>query len=334
MMKYALTLTTSCLMALTASGCDDPDAVDIDTVDDQGDTELRNGGNISCPPRQCGFNSAEVNGRSIRELNLDGEVNADGLQIAGFIAPLGLLGNYQLSVENDELVARSGNNVLRGAGLLGATILVKKPGLLNLPTPILILGHNRIPSWAAGGPPVDTYALVYPDLGSLLGSRNVCNGDLTDLLASTATVLGGETYDLATKTVNANKDRWFTIACPGSAADKLRMFGYGPQSNFGGTGLPATPDQRQATLKMITADYCGTGTSYTQNGTPLQWANAAGTVAMQGALGDVESVWTKNGALCLGTTRIANPGALACSLPSCAGLDVDDGEWITHLPPQ
>lgn len=315
-----------CSLAFTAIGCD--------TTEDVGfDVEHRNGGGWSCPPRQCGLNSAEVNARTIRELNLDGLANSDGMRIVGFVAPLGLLGNYQLGVEKDELVARSGNNVLRGAGLIGATILVKPPGLLAFPIPLLVLGHSKIASWADGAAPVDTYAFVYPDLGAALGSRNVCNGELTDLLATTATVLGGETYDLTTKTVHADQSRWFTIACPGSAADKLRMLGYGPQSNFPGANHPATPDQRQATLKMITADYCGNGTSYTANGTRIQWDNADGTVSMAGSHGAVEAVWTKDGALCLESTRISGV-QVACNLPSCASLSLADGEWITHVPPQ
>ena len=317
---------------MAMGGCDPGDDGDFSAIDDADDIEARDLG-ISCPPRQCGLNSAEVNGRSIRELNLNGLANADGMKIVGILSPLGLLG-YQLGVENDELVARNGNSVLKGATLVGTTILVKEPGLLSLPIPIVVLGHQKIDSWATGAPKVDTYALVYPDLGSLLGQRNVCNGNLTDLLATTATVLGGETYDLTKKEVNAGQNGWFTIACPGSAADKLRMFNYGPQSNFDGAGHPASPDQRQATLKMITADYCGGGVSYTQNGTPLQWENHAGTVYMTSQLGPVESVWNKSGAVCLGSTRIANiPVACSTSLPSCTGHTLAEGEWITHVPP-
>jgi len=323
-MNRVLTIQLCCFMA-TLGGCD--------TEDEAGELEMRDWGDWSyCPPRTCGVNSAEVNARSIRELNLDGVANSDGMRIVGFLAPQGILGNYQLGVENDELVARSGSKVLRGSGLVGATILVKAPGLLSLPVPILVLGHDEVEPWAEGADPVDTYALVYPDLSALLGSRNVCNGDLTDLLATTASVLGGETYDLATKTVHADQSRWFTIACPGSAADKLRMFGYGPQSNFAGTGHPATPAQRQATLKMVTADYCGGGTSYTENGTYIQWDNAAGTVVMEGELGEVEAVWTSSGAVCLGSTRIEDT-VVGCNLPSCAGHTLAEGEWITHVPP-
>ncbi|MDC0722090.1 ADYC domain-containing protein [Nannocystis bainbridge] len=281
----------------------------------------------ACPVWRCGFNSADVNGRAIRELNLDGVANSEGLRITGFLAPLGLLGNYRLEVENDALVARNpGGQTLKGAQLIGATILVQASGLLSLPVPITVLGYQEVDSWAAGAPKVPTYALLYPDLGALLGVRNVCSGDLLDTLASAATVLGGETYDLAAKTVTPNRNRWLTIACAGSAAAKMRLLGYGPQSSA------TTPAQRQATLKMVTADYCGEGVSYTQNGTEVHWANAGGTVApgSTAELGDVEAVWNEDGALCLGSPRVAGT-VTDCGLPSCAGRDVDDGEWVTYV---
>jgi hypothetical protein len=318
-----------CWLSLAPLGCDPADA-DIDAGDD---VELRDW-TITCPPRSCGINSAEVNGRSIRELNLDGVVNGDGVKITGFLATQALLGGYELDVQDDELVATNGTSVLRGDDLVGSIILTKQPGLLGLiPYPILIAAHDPVDSWADGADPIATYALLYPDLAGLF-TRNVCNGDVVDLLTTTASVLGGETYNLTTKTVNAtNTSRWFTIACPGSAADKVRMLGYGPQSDFDGTGLPATVDQRQATLKMITADYCGGGTSYTQNGTMLQWDNAAGTVEMEGPLGDIEAVWTKDGAVCLDATRIEGI-TVGCSRPTCGTGALPPGEWITHVPPQ
>ncbi len=314
--------------SLTLTGCDAPGA---DGSDGSDGVELRDGYGYSCPTWQCGLNSAEVNGRTIRELNLDGIANTSGIKIVGFTAPLGVLGNYSLAVEKDELVAKGNGPTLRGLGLIGATILVKEPGTLSLPLPITILGYEKIPSWAENGPDVATYALLYPDVGSVLGARNVCNGDLTDVLATAAVVLGGETYDLPSKTVNPGLDRWFTIACAGSAAAKMRLLNYGPQSNFDGAGHPATVAQRQSVLKMITADYCGNGTSYTANGTPLQYEDAAGTVSFDGTPGAVESVWTQNGALCLDTTRISGV-QVGCNLPSCAGFNLNDGMWASYVP--
>ena len=80
----------------------------------------------------------------------------------------------------------------------------------------------------------------------------MCSGSLTDPLASAVTVLGGETYDDAGKTVRADQAGWFTLACAGSAAAKMKLMGYAPQTEFDGSGAPSTVAQRQATLK--TAD--------------------------------------------------------------------------------
>ncbi|WAS93264.1 ADYC domain-containing protein [Nannocystis punicea] len=309
-------------MALTTlvAGCDDP-AIE--------DTQLRP---YNCPTWQCGFNSAEVNGRSIRELNLDGQANVDGLRIVGFVAPQGLLGNYSLDTEGDALVARNGQgNTLSGAQLIGAIILVKKDGLLELPVPLTVLGYEEIDSWADGAARVPTYALLYPDVGALLGVRNVCNGDLLDTLATAVTVIGGETYDLAQKTVKPGQTRWLTLACAGSAAAKMRLMNYGPHADFDGEGNPSTAAQRQATLKMITADYCGTGHSYTVNGTPLQWENQDGTVASPGPYGDMEAIWTAAGAVCLDATRLPDAD-VKCSRPSCSTYTGPAGEWSTYVP--
>ena len=301
-----------------------------DGVEEASEASLRSD-TYTCPRWRCGFNSAEVNGRAIRELNLDGAANGAGVRIVGFVPPLGQIGAFSLDVEGDALVARKTGVTLRGAQLVGAQILVNDPAVLNAVVPITIAGYEEIDSWAAGAPKVGAYALVYPDVSAVLGVRSLCVGDITDALTSAAVVLGGETYDLAAKTVQPNP-RWLTIACAGSAAAKLRLMNYGPQSDFDGDGNPASVAQRQTTLKMITADYCGDGHSYTLNGTALQWENAAGTLVPGGAVGAVEAVWSQAGAVCLGATRLAG-ATVACARPSCADYSLDDGEWITYVPP-
>lgn len=278
----------------------------------------------SCPTWRCGFNAAEVNGRSLQELNLDGVANDAGARIVGSIPPLLRLG-YTLDVQDDELVFRNGSATIRGDQIIGAIILVQLP--LGLPIPVTIAGYEQVPSWAEGQPPIAAYTLLYPEPLELLGVKNVCTGSLLDVLVSGATILGGERYDADTKTVLADQPRWFNIACAGSAAAKMKLLGYSPQSSS------TTPAQRQATLKMVTADYCGGGESYTENGTEIHWANASGTVAPDAtsSLGDLEAVWTEDGALCLEAPRLAGV-TVDCALPSCAGLDLDDGEWVTHTP--
>ena len=287
----------------------------------------------ACTRWRCGFNAAEVNGRSLQELNLQGLPNADGVKIFSFTPPLlSLLGGpYTLGVENDELVATRPGSKLKRQQLVGSVIVVKDE--LGLPIPITIAGIEMVDSWATGGAPIVAYTLLAPDLGSLLGVKNVCSGSLLDPLLAAATVLGGETYDGETKTVHANMSGWITLACAGSAAAKVKLLGYGPQTKQPGASAPASVAARQATLKMITADYCGLGESYTANGTALVWANHNGTVDSSNLHPPdaVEAVWTADGALCLDATRIADIDVdCADELPSCGGLDVSDGEWVTH----
>jgi hypothetical protein len=292
----------------------------------------RDGGTIStCGAWRCGFNAAELNGRSLQSLHLQGQANPDGVRIVGFLPPpLALLGGYTLTVENDEFVAkRLLGPKLRGAQLIGSIILVQLP--IGLPVPVTIAGYQEVPSWADGGAPIGAYTLLVLDATTLL-KKNVCTGSLLDPLLAAVTVLGGETYDDATKTVQPNRAGWFTLACAGSAAAKMKLMGYGPQSEFDGSGHPSTVAQRQATLKMITADYCGGGHSYTANGTPVVWNNGAGSVDSSAwhIPGDVEAVWNHNGAVCLDSTRLAE-AEVACVLPSCDTYDVGDGEWVTHV---
>lgn len=294
----------------------------------------------SCGAWRCGYNAAEINGKSLQSLHLQanknqGDANADGVRISGFTAPpLALLGGYVLSVENDEFVAKRTGSKLRGNQLVGGILWVQTPLLLGLsaPIPVTILDYQEVDSWAAGAPKIAAYTLVYPEVTALLGFKNVCSGSLLDPLAAAVTVLGGETYDDATKQVQPDRAGWFTLACAGSAAAKMKLMGYAPQTKFPGTNLPSTVAQRQATLRMITAAYCpNSGTSYTQTGTPVVWSNAAGTVDS----GDwhtpdqVEAVWTADGALCLDATRIAD-AEVDCYLPPCDTFEVSDGEWITH----
>jgi hypothetical protein len=319
--KISVVMTTIVGALTCLGGCEASD-LDAERTTLRADT---------CPQWKCGFNAAEVNGRSLQELNLAGLPNADGVRIVGFTPPpLALLGGYSLAVENDELVAKRFGSKLRGSQLIGSIILVQTA--VGVIVPVTIAGVSQVASWATGGAPIVAYTLITPELNSLLGVRNVCSGSLLDPLAAAVTVLGGETYDGALKTVNAGMTGWFTLACAGSAAAKIKLLGYGPQSQFPGAATPASPAARQATLKMVTADYCGTGHSYTANGTPLVWANKAGTVDSSDlhTPGDVEAIWTTNGALCLDATRIA-ASEVDCELPTCEGRGVLEGEWITHL---
>jgi hypothetical protein len=286
-----------------------------------------------CSNWRCGYNTSEVNGKSLQELHLGGLPNADGVKLVGFLPPAGLLLNWKLGVEGDALVARGGlfgNSTLRGAQLLGSIMLVQiEAGLI---VPVIIAGYDEVDSWASNGEPLAAYALVYADLAQPLLQRSVCTGTLLDPLEAAVVVLAGERYDLESKTVIGDQKGWITLACAGSAAAKMALLGYGPHAELDDGSAPASVDQRQATLKMITADYCGDGQSYTVNGMPLAWENQGGTVIPDSSLpvGPLEAIWTADGAACLDTPRLVDRSEVSCSLPTCSTFSLDDGEWATY----
>lgn len=323
----AMTLALGLGLAPLA-GCGEAESNDGD------DDELRTLGYDDCPRWRCGYNTTEVNGKSLQELHLGGAPNADGVELVGFLPPSGLLLNWTLETEGDALVARGGllgNSTRRGAGLIGSILLIRTDS--SVVVPVLIAGYEEVDSWASGAAPHPAYALVYPDLAQPLLQQSVCKGSLLDPLMASVVVLAGERYDLDTKTVIPNQTGWITLACAGSAAAKMALLGYGPHANFDGQTAPSSPAQRQATLKMITADYCGDGHTYTEDGTPIIWENQAGTVVPEANadLSAPEAIWTQSGALCLDTPRVVDRSEVSCTLPSCDSVSLDDGEWATYV---
>ena len=285
-----------------------------------------------CSNWRCGYNSSEINGKSLQELHLGGLPNEDGVQLVAFLPPAGLLLGWQLGVEGDALVARGGlfgKSTLRGAQLVGSIMLLRlKAGLI---VPVVIAGYDQVDSWASNGKPVSAYSLVYADLAQPLLKRNVCKGTLLNQLDASVVVLANERYDLDNKTVLSDQQGWITLACAGSAAAKMALLGYGPHAKFTDGSAPASVAARQATLKMITADYCGDGSAYTANGTPIAWENQDGTVIPDSwDTDELEAIWTAQGARCLDTPRFVDKSEVNCSLPSCAAFTLDDGEWATH----
>lgn len=284
-----------------------------------------------CSTWRCGYNTPEINDKSLDELHLGGQPNQDGVKLVGFLPPAGLLLGWQLGVEGDALVARGGllgNSTLRGNQLIGSTLLLQVDTGLVLP--VILSGHELVDSWASNGQPVHAYALVYLDLQGL-EQQSICKGTLVDPLQAAVVVLAGERYDQESKTVIPNQNGWVTLACAGSAAAKMALLGYGPNAAFDDGSGPPSVAERQSTLKMLTADYCGDGESYTIDGTPLHWENQSGTVVEETTPGAFEAIWTADGAVCLDTPRVVERGEVSCTLPSCEAFSLDDGEWATHL---
>lgn len=318
------TLSLGLMLTALTTACGSDESVDFET-------EFRT--SFGCGA--CGYtgsNSPRFNEYPIHTLGVEGQMNADGITVLGIKSPSQTL--YQLKTEGDELLAWDGSTIAAmGAGLVGWTILLRQGAEL---LEIQVLDHtNTMASWAAGAAPISAYALGYydPEEGELV---NLCPGATIDETA--VTILRDVVYDEEAHEIH-DELGWMTLACFGNAAAKMKLMSYGRYTHFH-QAIPATEAQRQATIRMITADYCGIGVSFTAQGTLLDWLNALGTVTPQHdpdpSWEHVEAIWDENGALCLSTPRLA---ALAevkayCSLPACEeNMLQDPHEWVTWVVP-
>jgi hypothetical protein len=116
-------------------------------------------------------------------------------------------------------------------------------------------------------------------------------------------------------------DSWFNLACAGSAMAKMHLLRHTqPGSLVPVTGAPPVPladpstlPERQAMLKMLTADYCGDGRSFTRTGQPLRYMDrrhwypgvpfSLDPAAFE--IGSIEAIWGASGAVCLSQPRLA-----------------------------
>jgi hypothetical protein len=328
-MNIAARSTALLSLALLASSC-----TETEVTSELGDVELR------CPYccQTCTNNSPRVNDYGIPEINLAGLENADGVTLQGILSPDDDL--FVLDVVDDAFVARDGQGaiVANQLGVIGWKIRVRLPG--NVFREVKIFGMDRtISSWASNGTPMTGYALGYFDPG-LNDWVNVCPED-QDPEAVSVTLIAGETYDSELKLVTGGMLDWVTIACEGQAVYKMKRMNYGPNQDFDGDGNPATEAQRQATLKMITADYCGDGNSHTAQGTPIHWRNFYESVDSfpyeQSPAPTIEALWGHEGAVCLTDPRLEatdpHPELLGCDLPLCEEVEgLVEYEWMTWTP--
>lgn len=102
-----------------------------------------------------------------------------------------------------------------------------------------------------------------------------------------------------------------TYSCESGAIAKCARWGYAPWK--AGTAV------HQACTRMVRADYCGTGVSYTRNGTAIDMFDAQHIQEPANEAGFLfEAGWNENGAACASRTRFdarnANGDAV---MPSC-----------------
>jgi hypothetical protein len=338
-------------MALSAAACV-PGDLDMDSV------MVALVETPKCEDVDCGQNGPYLEGFPLRELNTAGP-NEDGYQIYNFFNDD--LDRYlTLDVENGEFIGRDPNDdvVASGEELVGDSFMFSN-GIDYWD--IKIAGYtDALEYWGnVAGATLSAYRLQYRRRGGRLEWKDLCKDPVSvrsdpNWLAAGgyetyAILIPGERYDAKAITVrqDAPAENWVTIACAGTGLAKMMLMGYNPMIPEG-DAYHTTWEERQATIKMITADVCGSGNPFTIPGRRLLWANDAGWHTVDNNDVDtVEAVWAKDGALCLDTPRlegheeyenIVTEIELECGTlpPSCAHPAMSNwiriGEWKTYNP--
>lgn len=285
------------------------------------------GGAFNCPMAYCGSNSATIDHYGFHELNLDGISNDEGFQILG----MSLNGEFlDLEVRKSRILASDRFRTrVTGPALKGAVIyLGHKSGAqyaltiseVSSATREVVSPYNALETyrfqWAAvTGNPLPWRVHAGDEL-PIPGSEkptDICPKEEFDIPASVewneaaqvpplhALVYEGDRIDsYARKLKQWDPDpRWFNLGCGPDALVKLRL--------SRSTLLTNKADWRltQATLKMLSADYCGTGTPFTTTGEPLVWQSLSG-MQLRSSATSMEARWNEDGARCLDEPRAFN----------------------------
>lgn len=283
----------------------------VDDDDDLGgELQLRGSDPYKCP--KCQFNAAHVGGTPISHLDLSGAPNEFGVAIRELRDPDG--NAYELGVLDEEFAAYHKDQLIAfGDDVIGWTIVLEVD---RMPQRIRIVDRELVPSWAKNRPPMSVYALEVPGDGS---GDNICLGQKPGVAG--LTLLHGETYDPKLKQIAEVGPQWLTLACDGEAMYKVKRMDYGPNGRQGPQGGQTTPAQRTAALKMVTADYCGNGTSFTEDFTKLLFHNKSLTVQVSdyNQIVALEAYWDEHGARCLSTPRLTLLSKVLgeCPKPKC-----------------
>lgn len=269
-----------------------------------------------CESFGCGGN-ANIDGEIFHELSVDGWPNEEGFELLGFTSGQGAAGRLPIGrsmvvhVQNDMLFGLvDGQAPVGGQELVGAKFTLRNAET-QLWQDIIVDEVSDMEFWiGAAGQPARTlaYKLRYDVSGRESRTGWACSD--TPLSGNMALIFEGDRYDHEVITVAIpGESEWFNVACVGSALAKLHLL----RHTSAGSGSPNSPsrEQRQALLKLLSADYCGDGRAYARSGTPLFFRDQEGRFDPTPWLGDriaeSEAIWTATGALCLDDPRRPDP---------------------------
>ncbi|MBA3458737.1 MAG: hypothetical protein H0T46_02165 [Deltaproteobacteria bacterium] len=281
-------------------------------------------GGFRCPVTICGSNSHELPRNGMWEANLFGEVdqNKMSLETSGEYSRHSKRHRAQiwdaqgtawdLHVEKGRLFGR---NPLRGDLLQGENLVGSEVHVLQSGSPIYnirIDGVRKVATAVGEPDPIEVYTMVWVPQNSLVEGElcevpkqpfdNIKDQDqLLGMMSDETLVFEGDRIDANALTMNRNEGwdpSWFNFGCAGRTIAKLRLL---RKTQGNGTGVWAS---RQAALKMLAADYCGNGRSFTRTGTRIAWKDDEGLVDFVRPPTDIEARWNEEGATCVSRPRL------------------------------
>ena len=197
-----------------------------------------------------------------------------------------------IEVVNGRIVARKGNNTLTGNALEGLRLNFIEDGYWEV--------QYRISDVIPGTTEEYLIEYRYPQTANHLRHFwNLCDGNGT-----TAVAFRNAVRDMTSPNGFKRRGHSMSFACTNRAFGKAKTSGFDPED--------VSTNEFIAAARMITADYCGTQDSYTNNGTPVLHS----PMVYASDVDEVEAGWDEDGAVCLTETRLANSSP-NCSLPVC-----------------
>jgi hypothetical protein len=296
-------LLTLALAAGCAQGADEPNDGFTGVPADVGQVEP-----AEISPNGVSLNGTSLNGTSLNGTSLSG-ATINYVTLAG--ATLGgvALTNVDLSATN--FSGKKSGTAVSNAGFVGAvfTSTLSTGATLKL----RVDGRTQL---TGSNTDLYSYAVSYETssgwspLCGLDGSQPVQAVPLDGYWDQRQGVAGGGAFtDDATR---------FTFACRLHAIAKCVEFGYKPWKTVGGVVLQ---NHHQACTRMLRADYCGDGKSWTVDGTTINLYDNLGVQSDTQAW-TAEAEWTAAGARYVTTTTRRRYLMLGATVPACVPAKV------------
>jgi len=259
-------------------------------------------------------------------------------------------GAWDLHVEEHRIIGkRASGETLRGPKLKKATIVIDRE---SAPTFVIRIDAVREIIFPFGKKQkLDAYTMIRyliheppPPPFPTGRDRMVCNrmpipspgeqiDDLLGMNAEEVVVFAGDFLDIHNARIWCNGS-WINFGCAGHTLAKLLLTRNTCQSQERrpGDDEATLARARQATLKLLVADYCDIGAHFTVSGEPLVWKGGLITDFATDPT-TLEARWNERGAICLQIPRLqANPAPPEAGFPPNIWTDIV-GKCQNRTPP-